>query len=116
MISNTDSLKVTRPPPQVVMAVLRRSPPSYWKVQYQTEQGKAMTNAWFDGYSHGALAAEADGVADLNRIVTRGGRHDDGHQMMLPAEQGGMPTEMTPADAAEDYSLPPPPVVLSPSL
>lgn len=91
-------------------------PASYWKVPYQTEEGRAMTNTWFDGYSHGALAAEADGIADLNRIVTRGDRRDDGHQIVLPAEQGGMPTDMTPADAAEDYSLPPPPVVLSPSL
>lgn len=90
-------------------------PNCYWKVQYQTEDGRAMTNAWFDGYSHGALAAAADGVAEMNRIVTRGGQHDSNHQIVLPDDEHGTPTEMTPADAAEDYSLPPTPVESSPS-
>ena len=83
-------------------------PACYWKVWYQSEEGKAKTNAWFDGYSHGVLAADADDVAELNRIVTRGGRYEDGHQMVQPAAENGMPTEMTPADAAKDYWPPAP--------
>src|SRR5712691_4115971 len=77
-------------------------PACYWKGRYQSEEGQAKTNAWFDGYSQGALAAKADGVAELNRIVTRGGRHDDGHQIGRPAIDHETPTEMTPAEAAKE--------------
>lgn len=62
-------------------------PHCYWKSCYATEAGKMKANAWFDGYSHGALAAEADGVAESNRIMTRGGRSSNNHAMEM-----GMPT------------------------
>jgi hypothetical protein len=96
-------------------------PPCYWKVKYQSDKGKAQTNAWFDGYSHGALAAEADGVAEINRIVTRGriadvGHHDDGHQIVLPTDGHGMPSDMTPSNVVPNDFLPPAPVESSPSL
>lgn len=62
-------------------------PHCYWKSCYATESGKMKANAWFDGYSHGALAAEADGVAEANRIITRGGRQSGDHktQMEMPS-------------------------------
>lgn len=50
-------------------------PACYWKACYATDAGKAKAHAWFDGYAHGAVAAEGDGVADSNRIITRGGNH-----------------------------------------
>lgn len=49
-------------------------PSSYWKARFGSPEGKARTNAWFDGYSHGAVAAQGDDVAEANRMVTRGGR------------------------------------------
>jgi hypothetical protein len=71
-------------------------PARYWKARYGSEVGKAKTNAWFDGYSHGALAAEADGIAAANRIVTRGGHRADDHtmEMAMPSELND--TEMAP--------------------
>ena len=89
-------------------------PPSqYWKVWYQSEEGKSQTNAWFDGYSHGALAADSDGVAELNRIVTRGriddGGQQSGQQIELPADGHRPPTEMIPEEPAPDDSISPTP-------
>ncbi|MCA9062932.1 MAG: hypothetical protein KDA96_07730 [Planctomycetaceae bacterium] len=43
-------------------------PRCYWKPQYQTPEGRCVTHAWFDGYSHGALAAQQDGYGNLNEI------------------------------------------------
>jgi len=40
----------------------------YWKPQFQTPEGKAKTNAWFDGYSHGAVAAQQDGFGSLQQL------------------------------------------------
>jgi hypothetical protein len=79
-------------------------PACYWKACHGNADGKAKVNAWFDGYSHGALAAEADGIAEANRIVTRGGRNTNGHSMeVLP------PTETTePAMTPHEIESPPP--------
>lgn len=44
-------------------------PPEYWRADYQNPEGHRKTRAWFDGYTHGALAAEHDGIAHWNRIV-----------------------------------------------
>ncbi|MCA9057050.1 MAG: hypothetical protein KDA85_01065 [Planctomycetaceae bacterium] len=43
-------------------------PRCYWKPQFQTPEGRCVTHAWFDGYSHGALAAQQDGYGNLNEI------------------------------------------------
>ncbi len=43
-------------------------PRCYWKSCYQTCEGREKVNAWFDGFSHGALAAQQDGVANWNQI------------------------------------------------
>ncbi|MBS0201586.1 MAG: hypothetical protein JSS49_01715 [Planctomycetes bacterium] len=69
-------------------------PACYWKACYQTESGKMKAHAWFDGYSHGALAAEADGVSDMNRIVTRGGNHALGSMTELHHDDVGAGTMM----------------------
>lgn len=44
------------------------APRCYWKSCYQTAEGQAKVNAWFDGFSHGALAAQQDGVGHWNQI------------------------------------------------
>lgn len=43
-------------------------PQCYWKPKYQTPEGRGQTNSWFDGFSHGALAAEQDGYGNLGEI------------------------------------------------
>lgn len=43
-------------------------PQCYWKPCYQTPEGKCQIHAWFDGFSHGALAAKQDGYGDLGAI------------------------------------------------
>jgi len=44
------------------------APKYYWKSKFQSVEGRCKVNAWFDGYSHGALAAQQDGVSGLNQI------------------------------------------------
>ncbi|MEY3176279.1 MAG: hypothetical protein RLZZ436_4193 [Planctomycetota bacterium] len=43
-------------------------PRCYWKPCYETPSGREKINAWFDGYSHGALAAHQDGMANLSEL------------------------------------------------
>lgn len=43
-------------------------PECYWKPCYQTPAGHCKIHAWFDGYSHGALAAKQDGYGALTGI------------------------------------------------
>lgn len=43
-------------------------PKCYWKPQFQCPEGQCKTHAWFDGFSHGALAAKQDGYGDLGQI------------------------------------------------
>lgn len=45
-------------------------PKSYWRFYHQNPEGQARMLAWFNGYSHGAVAAESDGIQDWSRIVT----------------------------------------------
>jgi len=46
-------------------------PPScYWSVCYQSPAGQAKVQEWFRGYVFGANAAQIDGVADFNTIMT----------------------------------------------
>lgn len=43
-------------------------PQCYWKPAYQTPEGRGKTNSWFDGFSHGALAAQQDGYGNMGEI------------------------------------------------
>lgn len=43
-------------------------PRKYWNWRYQTAEGQAKVAAWFEGYPHGARAAEEDG-AGLHRNI-----------------------------------------------
>ena len=43
-------------------------PKCYWKPQHQTPEGRCKVHAWFDGFSHGALAAKQDGYGDMGQI------------------------------------------------
>lgn len=37
-------------------------PKTYWKSCYRNPEGHCRINAWFEGFSHGAVAAEQDGA------------------------------------------------------
>lgn len=84
-------------------------PRLYWKPCYQTPEGRGKINAWFDGFSHGALAAQQDGYGHLQQIplsptaranllssrapVARGIYEDTAHPPAAPA----LPDTMTDA-------------------
>ncbi len=43
-------------------------PQCYWKPSFQTPEGHCQIHAWFDGFSHGALAAKQDGYGSLGEL------------------------------------------------
>jgi hypothetical protein len=43
-------------------------PRSYWKACYRNAEGHCKVNAWFEGFSHGALAAQKDGASTYGHI------------------------------------------------
>lgn len=43
-------------------------PRCYWKPCFQSPAGRCQIAAWFDGFSHGALAAQQDGYGNMNQI------------------------------------------------
>ena len=43
-------------------------PRLYWKPCFQTPVGQCQIQSWFDGFSHGALAAQQDGYGNLNTL------------------------------------------------
>lgn len=45
-------------------------PQAYWGWQYQTADGSARMNAWFEGYPLGVQAAEQDGIGHWSRVQT----------------------------------------------
>ncbi len=45
-------------------------PRKYWKSRYQNPEGHCKVVAWFDGYSHGAVAAAGDGAVHWSRVPT----------------------------------------------
>lgn len=44
----------------------------YWGWRYQSGSGQAAVNAWYEGFPHGAKAAEQDGIANYNLIQMNG--------------------------------------------
>lgn len=44
------------------------APRCYWKSCYRSACGREKVNAWFDGFTHGAMAAQQDGVGGWNEI------------------------------------------------
>lgn len=43
-------------------------PRDYWKPCFRNAEGHCRVNAWFEGFAHGAMAAEQDGVAGYGFI------------------------------------------------
>jgi hypothetical protein len=49
------------------------APSRYWGWQYQSANGQAAVNAWFEGYPMGVQAAEQDGVGHYQHVFVMGG-------------------------------------------
>lgn len=88
-------------------------PQCYWKPHYQNPEGLCKINAWFDGFSHGVLAAKQDGYGHLGQIpisptarqnlqLNQTPRPDD----MFYAD--GYAEETAPHDMSEDGVVEPP--------
>ncbi len=45
-------------------------PQQYWGWQYQTADGQARMNAWFEGYPMGVQAAEEEGIGNWSQVRT----------------------------------------------
>jgi len=89
-------------------------PHKYWSIWYQNAAGKAKIRAWFNGFSHGALAAEQDNISELSRIPiapTLKAQHvPDGaeHQITVsPEPDAELPPEPEAALPAEAEAAPP---------
>jgi hypothetical protein len=44
-------------------------PECYWRFCHESTEGQARMTAWFEGYAHGALLAERQGIAQASYIV-----------------------------------------------
>ncbi|MEO2031392.1 MAG: hypothetical protein ABGZ35_04850 [Planctomycetaceae bacterium] len=88
-------------------------PHKYWSIWYQNESGKARIHAWFNGFSHGALAAQQDDIIELSRIpiaptiesqhVPNGAEHQI---TITPEPDENLPPEPEAAPPAEATSTP----------
>ena len=75
-------------------------PKCYWKSRYQSAEGRCKVNAWFEGYSHGALAAQQDGVGHWNEIpISPTARINLQMQNLQPASHGSGYSSPSPGEA-----------------
>ena len=63
-------------------------PQKYWSARYQNPEGREKVHAWFEGYSHGVIEANADGIPFYTEIPTIGlehmsARNQIGHEVSL---------------------------------
>jgi len=70
------------------------APSEYWGWQYQSPEGQRATDAWFEGFPHGAQAAEQDGVGHWGNIQLVGAQQPDTKQP--PKVDGGPAAESLP--------------------
>ena len=82
-------------------------PREYWKSCYMNPEGESKTRAWFNGFSHGVLAASQDGVGGYQQIMVSPVLQDQmippgaEHQIHLePQAEPGMLPEATPPSPA----------------
>lgn len=60
-------------------------PRLYWKPCFQTPLGQSQIQSWFDGYSHGALAAQQDGYGNINTLPMSSSARQNLLNSKLPA-------------------------------
>ena len=64
-------------------------PRLYWKPCYQCPEGQSKIQSWFDGYSHGALAAQQDGYGNLQTIPMSSTTRQNFLTSKMPASNTG---------------------------
>jgi len=84
-------------------------PQSYWGWQYQTADGQARMNAWFEAFPMGVQAAEQDGIGHWGQLRTSlpyPAPAAMGAGPMAPMPMTGMAAESTFSDQAEVVPVP----------
>lgn len=87
-------------------------PRDCWGWCFDGHEGRARTHAWFDGWSRGAIAAEADGLLGSGRIAVRKPACPTGclGGPISPSDSVIAPTPAAPAVIRiPEETLPPPP-------
>ena len=86
-------------------------PERYWKCSYESHDGRRRINAWFDGFSHGALAALQDGYGKLSGIPlspTARLNHELASSHPQPLDSYGHGGAPPPVIEVEDLNVPEP--------
>ena len=84
------------------------APTTYWGWRYQSRDGQAAVNAYFEGYPLGVKAAEQDGVGHWNSIRPNVSRPQQ-PQPFVPAPIAGNPDDVQPRDSENPFYPPPEP-------
>ncbi len=77
-------------------------PRKYWSAAYQSPDGNARVQHWFEGYDQGVVAADEDGVGHFAHVPSTVAPQGAGPR------QGGIPTEALPNEMREAVPLPVP--------
>ena len=80
-------------------------PRCYWKPCYQTPEGQCQTQSWFDGFSHGALAAQQDGYGNLQTIPLSSTARQNFLTAKLPASNACFAEHGEPSEPIQDGLL-----------
>lgn len=100
-------------------------PRTYWSHHYQCDEGRCQIMAWYDGYHHGALAAQCNGCEGRCNVLCAGELYgqkpcssdykDLEHRVVPENEMPGhvpmdmhydMPLETPPAPAVPEHGVP----------
>jgi hypothetical protein len=76
-------------------------PQRYWSVRYMNTEGRARTQAWFEGYRYGALVAEQDGVGvfiELPTSLPDSPKNETPRPNLDDLDEESVPSESAPAD------------------
>ncbi len=84
-------------------------PPCYRKPCYMSPEGRCRTVAWFDGYSHGTVAAARDGIGTYSEVVVS-------PQYCNAVENAKMETEYQPASGGSPTPAQPVPELMIPEV
>ena len=86
------------------------APTTYWGWRYQSRDGQAAVNAYFEGYPLGVKAAEQDGVGHWGSIRPNVSRPQQ-PQPFIPAPIVGNPDDVQPRDPENPFYPQPEPEV-----
>jgi len=90
-------------------------PRHYWKPCYRNAEGHCMINAWFEGFSHGAVAAQQDGANAYGSIPLSPRARTNLQMQATPVQPvNWSQAPAAPAPTATDTSLPSGPIPPAP--